>query len=120
MAIDYPALNALTTQWAAQKADIDDRENRLKINYNNVLDKMKTQLTKSGTGLAENLADRGLRQSGIAAKSEMDMQTDYNKARAQTAEKQTLDLATIARKRLEADAAYNAQKLIIQTPAPAR
>jgi len=118
MAIDYAALNALTSTWGQNKAQLDENENRLRINYNNVLNKMKDTLGKSRTSLAEGLADRGMTQSGAAAKSGIDLTTAYNTNAAQTAEKQNIDLASIARKRLEQDQAYNSQKLILQTPAP--
>jgi len=120
MAIDYAALNALTSEWGANKAALDDSENRLRINYNNVLDRMKKQLGTNRTSLAENLADRGMRQSGAAAKSEMDLTTTYNTAAAQAAQKQNIELATIARKRLEQDQAYNTQKLLMMAPTPAK
>ena len=119
MAIDYAALNALTQQWGANKAQLDDTENRTRINYNNVLDKMKTELGQHKTSLSENLSDRGILHSGAAVKSGIDMQTAYNTASSQAAQKQELDLATLARKRLEQDQAYNTQKILLQTPAPA-
>lgn len=118
MAIDYAALNALTTEWGANKADLDDRENRLRINYNNVLDRMKRELGQNQTSLSENLADRGMTHSGAAAKSAMEMRETYNRAGAEAAQTQNLDLATVARKRLEADQALNAQRLIMQLPVP--
>ena len=119
MAVDYAALNALTSQWGANKAAMDDQENRLRINYNNVLDRMKRELGTNRTTAAEGLADRGIRQSGAAVKTEMDMTEAYNRAGAESAQKQNLDLATIARKRLEADQAYNTQKLLMLAPTPA-
>ena len=97
MAIDYAALNALTSDWGATKADLDDRENRLRINYNNVLGRMKKNLGESQTSLTENLGDRGMVHSGAAVKSNTDMRTTYNTARGEASQKQNLDLATIAR-----------------------
>ena len=116
MAIDYAAINALTSQWGANKANMDDQENRLRINYNNVLDKMKRGLGESQVKTNESMADRGILQSGASAKAQMDMRETFNRSAAQTAEKQNLDLATIARKRIEADTAYNTQKLLLQVP----
>lgn len=116
MAIDYAAINALTSNWGAQKAQFDDSENRLRINYNNVLDKMKRDLGTNQTKLSESMADRGMLQAGASAKAQMDMRDTFNRGAAQAAEKQNLDLATIARKRLEADTAYNTQKILLQTP----
>ena len=118
MAIDYAALNALTTEWGANKADLDDRENRLRINYNSVLDRMKRELGNNQTSLTENLADRGMTHSGAAAKSNIEMQDTYNRAGAEAAQTQNLDLATIARKRLELDQGLNSQRLVMQLPVP--
>ena len=118
MAIDYAALNALTTEWGANKAQLDDNENRLRINYNNVLDRMKRELGTSREGLSENLADRGMTHSGPAVKANIEMQETYNRAGAEAAQKQNLDLATIARKRLEMDQGLNSQRLVMQLPQP--
>jgi hypothetical protein len=116
MAIDYAALNALTNEWGAQKAQLDDSENRLRINYNNVLDRMKRDLGETNTKVAESSADRGMRHAGATLQGEIDVQQSYNRAGAEAAQKQNLDLASIARKRLEQDQAYNSQKLLMQLP----
>jgi hypothetical protein len=116
VAIDYAALNALTSQWGANKAQLDDSENRLRINYNNVLDRMKRELGTHQTSLGEGLADRGLTHSGPAVKANIDMREAFNRSSAETAQKQNLDLTTIARKRLEEDQAYNTQKLLMMAP----
>lgn len=109
MVIDRAALNALTSQWAAQKADYDDSENRYRINYNTALDDLKRQRERSGMTLAAQMADRGLTQTGIAAQQNLQQQGDYNLAQQNLAQKQTLNLSTLARKKLEADMAYNTQ-----------
>lgn len=116
MAIDLAALNALTSEWSANKAAMDDQENRLRINYNNILGKMKRDLGDTRVKTQESLADRGMVQSGAAVKSNMDLTEAFNRSSAQAAEKQNLDLATIARKRLEADQAYNTQKILMMAP----
>jgi hypothetical protein len=117
MAIDYAAINALTSEWGANKAALDEQENRKKINYNNVLDRMRRELGTNRTKSMEGLADRGMTHSGAAAKQQMDLTDSFNRAGAQTAEIQNIDLASIARKRLEQDQAYNTQKLLLQVPA---
>jgi len=61
-----------------------------------------------------------MRHSGAAAKQEMDLTTAYNTAGAQAAQTQNIDLASIARKRLEQDQAYNTQKLLLQIPEPVK
>jgi hypothetical protein len=113
MAIDQAALNALSAQWGATRAQLDDDENRLRINYNNVLDKMKRDY-KTGAGtLHENMSDRGLLQSGPSIGKDIELKENANRAGAQASEKQNLDLATIARRRLEAEEQYNSQRLLL-------
>lgn len=116
MPIDPAALNALTAQWAALKAEMDDSENRTKINYNNALDNLRRQnLTNTGN-LSVGMADRGLTHSGIAAQEGMRVQDDFNRQNALRTQQHQLALATIARKRLEADANYNAQRALLELP----
>lgn len=113
MAIDPAALNALTAEWAASKADLDDKENRQRINYNNSLDQLR-RANKTNMGrVGVNMADRGLAQSGIRGQAEIKLQDEFNRANAQQAQAQALDLSTIARKRLEADALYNSQRVLM-------
>ena len=102
MAIDQAALNALTLQWGRQKADLDDQENRYRINYNNLLDKMKGVYDETALKGKEQGADRGMTHSGPQMKGEMDLATEYNKQGAQAAQDANTNLATIARRRLEA------------------
>jgi hypothetical protein len=118
MAIDYAQLNALTHEWGQNRAQLDENENRLRINYNNVLDKMKRKLGESRTTLKEGLADRGMTHSGPGIKSGMDLTTSFNIGAGEAAQRQNLDLASIARRRLEQDSAYNSQRIILQTPPP--
>ena len=118
MAIDYAAINALTSEWGANKAQLDENENRLRINYNNVLGRMKRELGENRETSAIGLADRGMRHSGAAMKQEMDLTSAFNRGAAESAQKQNIDLASIARRRLEQDQAYNTQKLLMQVPKP--
>jgi hypothetical protein len=114
MAIDQAALNALSSQWGATKAQLDDDENRLRINYNNVLDKMRREYgTNKGT-LRENQADRGMLHAGPTFGKEIEMADTYNRAGAEAAQGQNLNLATVARKRIEADDQMNSQRLLLQ------
>ena len=116
MAIDYAAINALTSEWGANKAQLDENENRKRINYNSVLDRMKRELGDSREASSVNLADRGMTHSGAAAEQQMDLTSAFNRSAAETAQVQNIDLASIARKRLEQDQAYNTQKLLMQVP----
>jgi hypothetical protein len=112
MAIDQAALNALTLQWGRQKADLDDQENRYRINYNNVLDKMKRTYDETALKGKEASADRGMVHAGPTMKGQMDLAGEYNRQGSQAAQGMNTNLATIARKRLETDQEYESQKLM--------
>lgn len=109
MAIDQAALNALTAAWGAQKAGLDDSANRYRINYNTTLRDLKKQRTKNTATMGVNMADRGLQQSGVAAKELINQNQDYASRQQRLSQQQALNLGTIARKRLEADVAYKTQ-----------
>lgn len=112
MAVDQAALNALTLQWGRQKADLDDQENRYRINYNNVLDKMKRTYDETALKGKEASADRGMVHSGPTMGAQMELAGEYNRQGGQAAQDMNTNLATIARRRLEADAEYNNQNLL--------
>lgn len=111
--MDYAQLNALTAQWAAAKADLDDQENRTRINYNSALDNLRRQNERGMGQMAVSAADRGMTHSGAYGQQQMQYQDEFNRRKALGAQQQSLDLSTIARKRLEADAAYNSQKVLL-------
>lgn len=113
MTIDPAALNALTAQWAAQKADYDDSENRYRINYNNALDKLRRQQQQGMGNIAVNAADRGMTHSGIRGQQEVEQMDNMNTAQGLLSQQQQLALTTLARKRLEADNIYNTQKVLM-------
>lgn len=112
MAIDQAALNALTLQWGRNKADLDDQENRYRINYNNVLDKMKGVYDETALKGKEQSADRGMTHAGPTMGAQMDLASEYNKQGGQAAVEMNTNLATIARKRLEQDQEYQNQTLL--------
>lgn len=116
MPIDPAALNALTAQWAALKAEMDDSENRSKINYNTALEDLRRKNLTNAGNLSVRMADRGLTHSGIAAQEGISLQDDLNRQNAIRTQQHQLALATIARKRLEADANYNAQRALLNVP----
>lgn len=117
MAVDPAALNALTAQWAAAKADLDDNENRSKINYNNVMDRMRRSNTQNMGTIGVQSADRGMTHSGIRGQTMMKAQDEFNRSSAQAAQAQQLDLSTIARKRLQLDAELRAQQALLASQA---
>jgi hypothetical protein len=112
VAVDQAALNALTLQWGRTKADLDDQENRYRINYNNVLDKMKGTYEDTALRGREASADRGLTHAGPTMKAQMDLSTEFNKQGAQAAQDMNTNLATIARRRLEQDQDFENKKLL--------
>jgi hypothetical protein len=57
--------------------------------------------------------------SGAGAKAGIDLTSAFNTGAAQAAEQQNINLASIARKRLEGEQAYNSQSILLQTPQPA-
>lgn len=115
MALDPAALNALTAQWAGIKAELDDSENRTKINYNNAIDQLRRQNRQQMGTISVNASDRGMTHSGIHGQTQMRQQDEFNRANAKSAQQQQLALSTIARKRLQADAEYRAQQALLQS-----
>jgi hypothetical protein len=77
---------------------------------------MKRDLGTNREASTVSLADRGMAQSGAAVKQGMDLTSAFNRSAAEAAQTQEIDLASIARKRLEQDQAYNTQKLLLQVP----
>lgn len=112
MPINPAVLNALTLQWGKQKADLDDQENRYRINYNSALDKMRRSYNDVELQAREGLSDRGMLQSGPALATAAKLRDEYNRQQGEAATMMNTNLATIARKRLEADTEYGTQKLL--------
>lgn len=113
MASINPALlNALTLQWRRQKADLDDQTNRYRINYNSALDKMRRTHQDAQLSTRENLADRGITHSGAAFARQAKLRGELARQEAQGAQALNTNLATVARRRLEADQEYKSQKLL--------
>jgi hypothetical protein len=110
MTLNPAALNALTTQWAIDRANLDDQQNKTNVNYQNILDKLRRQHTEASGTMQVGLADRGMTHSGPALKSHVNLADEANRAQGLASQEYNMALATLARKRLEADAAMNAQK----------
>jgi hypothetical protein len=110
--INPAVLNALTFKWGRERADLDDQQNRYRINYNSALRKMSQNYDRSNLTQREGFADRGMLQAGPAVKSALQLRTDYNQQQADAALGQTTNLATIARKRLEGEQDYKSQLLL--------
>lgn len=105
-------LNALTLQYGRDRANLDDQQNRRRINYNNALDKMRRNYGDTELKSREGFADRGTLQSGPALVNQVKLRDLYNRQQGEASEGYNLDLATIARRRLEADQEYNTNKIL--------
>lgn len=113
MALVNPAvLNALTFDWTRQKNDLRDQENRYRINYNSALDKMRRGYDDTTVSNNEGFADRGMLQSGASLKQSARLRDDYNRQQSEAAQALNTNLATIARRRLEADQQYKTKTLL--------
>lgn len=112
MAVNPAILNALTLEWGRKKADLDDQENRTRINYNGALDSMRRNYDQTTLRSREGLADRGMLQSGPALASATRLQDDYNRQQADASQATNLNLSTLARRRLDADSEFNMQKVL--------
>lgn len=112
--VNPAVLNALTLKWGRDKADLDDQENRYRINYNSALDKMRRTYDDTSKQSVEGFADRGMLQSGPSLVQTTKLRDLYNRQQGDAATMQNTNLATLARRRLELDAEYKNQTLLAQ------
>lgn len=111
-AINPAALNALVFDYGRKKADIDDQENRYRINYNTALRKMTENYEDVEETNRTGFSDRGMLHSGASIENQMDLKKDDLQQRADASQNLNTNLATLARKRLEADQEFETQKLL--------
>ncbi len=113
MAVVNPAvLNALTLQYARTRADLDDQQNRYRINYNSALDKMRRGYNDSALSNSEGFSDRGMLHSGASMAAGTKLRDTYNRAQSDAGLSFNTNLATLARRRLEAKQQYDTEKLL--------
>lgn len=110
--VNPAVLNALTLKWGRDKADLDDQENRYRINYNSALDKMRRTYDDTVQSSTEGFADRGMLHSGANLQQSTKMRDLYNRQQAEGAQALQTNLATLARRRLEADQQYKNDTLL--------
>lgn len=110
--VNPAVLNALTLKWGRDKANLDDQENRYRINYNSALDKMRRTYDDTSRSSSEGFADRGMLQSGPNLAQTTKMRDLYNRQQGEAGTAFNTNLATLARRRLEADAEYKNQTLL--------
>jgi hypothetical protein len=111
-AVNPAVLNALTLKWGQTKADLDDQTNRQRINYNSALDKMRRSYTDTELKNREGFADRGMLHSGASLANQTKLHGDYVRQQGEATQARNTNLATLARRRLEADQTYNSNKLL--------
>jgi len=110
--INPAVLNALTLQWKRNRANMDDQQNRYRINYNTALQKMGRTYADVNLRGQQGLADRGMVQSGPALAQQAKLRGEYAQQQATASQGLNTNMATIARRRLEADQEYNSQKIL--------
>lgn len=111
-AVNPAILNALTLKWSQQRAELDDQSNRQRINYNSALDKMRRVYGDTELKNREGFADRGMLQSGPALANQTKLHGEYARQQGEATQTRNTNLATIARRRLEADQSYKSNKLL--------
>ena len=111
-AVNPAVLNALTLKWGRDKANLDDQQNRMRINYNSALGKMQRNYDDTALRNSQGLSDRGMLHSGPALASGAKLRGELTRQQGEAAQMQNTNLATIARRRLETDQEYNTNKLL--------
>jgi hypothetical protein len=110
--VNPAVLNALTLKWSRTKADLDDQTNRQRINYNSALDKMRRSYGDTELKNREGFADRGMLHAGASLANQTKLMGDYTRQQSEATQARNTNLATLARRRLEADQEYNSNKLL--------
>lgn len=110
--VNPAVLNALTLKWSGQKADLDDQSNRYRINYNTALDKMRRNYQDTELKNREGFSDRGMLQAGPSLANQTKLHDAYNRQQGEAGQMLDTNLATIARRRLQADNEFKSNKLL--------
>lgn len=105
-------LNALTLKWKRDRANLDDQQNRQRINYNSALDKMKRTYQDTQLKNTEGFADRGMLHGGARIATDVKLRDTYNRQQGEAAQLQKTNLATLARRKFETDSEYNINKTL--------
>jgi len=105
-------LNALVFETGRKKADLDDQENRRRISYNTAMGKMQRDFETTEGRNRTGFSDRGMLHSGASILNQGNLQTDLARNKSEAGQALTTDLATIARRRLEAEQEFKTQSLL--------
>ena len=111
MATSQTALNVLLRKFGSDRAALDMEENRARSQYGMTTQDLTRNQGLRTQGLNEQMADRGLTHSGIAAKQNLMLQQQANTENQKAAMAMNDILANIARKRLEAQYAFDSSRL---------
>lgn len=112
-------LSALLDNLGLTLADLDKQEANKKssfLNYIMALSKNRKLAIQNGDN---NISSRGLLQSGIALKQQVDTNTTYDNTQAEATATQNEALASISRQRLAAEASYRLRKAELEAAAAA-
>jgi len=110
--VNPAVLNALTLKWKRDTADLDDQANRYRINYNSALDKMRRTYDDTSLKNREGFSDRGMLHSGANVATSAKLQGEYNRQQGEAAQAHQMNLATVARRRLQAGEELNNNKIL--------
>ena len=107
MSIGALELASLFRKYQGTLADIDLEQNKSGLSYNSAKRDLGLSKSKNRKILSEKMAGQGLANSGIAAKENVDLNVAYDNAGADANAQQQANLATLAKKRLDAKANYD-------------
>jgi len=110
--VNPAVLNALTLKWGRERANLDDQQNRYKINYNSALDKMKRNYDDTTAKAASGFSDRGMALAGPARANATKLQGEYNRQQGDASTLYNTNLATIARNRVLGEQEFKNNKLL--------
>lgn len=105
--VNPAVLNALNLKYKRDTADLDDQSNRYRINYNSALDKMRRVHDDTQLKNREGFADRGMVHSGARLATDTKLRDEYNRQQGEVGQTHNLNLATVARRRLQAKEELN-------------
>ena len=111
-AVNPAVLSALTLQYGRTRADLDDQQNRRRINYNSAMDKMRRTYDDTALQSREGMAGRGMLHAGPSLAQQTKLRDTYNRSSADATQGFNLDLATNARRRLETQQEYDINKVL--------
>lgn len=98
--VNPAVLNALTLNWNRSRAELDDQQNRYRINYNSALDKMRRVHDDTQLKNREGFADRGMLHSGPRLATDTKLRDEFNRQKGEAGTMYNTNLATIAKRRL--------------------